>query len=81
MCWRSLTRILQEGVTLSVSDFIVPKPDADEDEPGIHLSRPRIQRWTSEQIERYWFEPHTIIADIIAGQNEKTLEEILNTIP
>jgi hypothetical protein len=43
--------------------------------------RPKRQKWTREQVERYWIPPRSIVLELLRYENEAVLEEIFESVP
>ncbi len=65
---------------LSVDDLMLPSLHASEAGPQYYPFRPRLSRWTKENVERFWVSPRQIVIDAIGAMNDKNLENLLEKV-
>ncbi|UCF98970.1 MAG: hypothetical protein JSV89_05380 [Spirochaetaceae bacterium] len=65
---------------LSIHDFMPPQV-AQEDSSEPYLLRPKMDRWTEEQVKRYWIPLEEIAMDLIRRENDRRIEKLFEDIP
>ena len=66
--------------TLSVQDFFLPEGEkAGASAP--HYLRPRVSRWSDEQVNRYWIPLEEIALDLVGRENNRSIEQLFEEIP
>ena len=65
---------------MGLQDFLLEasRPAA---RPDVYLFRQRQTRWTEEQIRRYWVPPEELILDIVARENDRRIDRLLQEVP
>jgi hypothetical protein len=65
---------------LTVQDFFLPE-SVQPDDAGPYLLRRRLDRWSEEQIRRYWIPLEDIALDLIQRENDRRIEALFEDIP
>ena len=69
---------IQKGLTLN--DFQLQNPD--QDQPAeTYLLREQMERWSDEQVNKFWIPLDEIALDIIIEENDRRIEDIFKDIP
>lgn len=63
---------------VSVGEFLLDEPRIGEDPP--YILRPPTPRWTQQQVERYWVPLKDVILEIISGQSDRRIDELLQGV-
>ena len=69
-----------EQARLGIQDFLLadaPPPV----QPEIFLFRARQARWTEEQLRRFWIPPEKVILEILARENDRRVDRLLQEVP
>lgn len=65
---------------LSVDDFIFPTLPPADSMPDYYPFRPRLHRWSREDVEKYWVSPRQIAIDTIATINDRNMESMFEKV-
>lgn len=68
------------GSALTVQDFLLPESPA-VDGSGPYLLRQRLDRWSEEQVQRYWIPLEDIALDLVVEENDRRIESLFEDIP
>jgi hypothetical protein len=66
--------------SLSLSDFILPEPPSQAKPPAFHHMRQPLQRWSREQIDKYWVPPRDVAAEVLGRINDKGMKELFDSL-
>ena len=66
---------------LTARDFLLYEGVTNETIDRFYLLRERFDRWTDDQINRFWIPPETIVEDLLKQRNDRLIEEILKSVP
>lgn len=64
--------------SVGVADFLLEEPRIGEDPP--YLLRPPTPRWSEAQVERYWVPLKEVVLEIISGQSDRRIDELLRDV-
>lgn len=73
--------ITQMQDSIMVSEFLIPEDYSVENESEWFFYREPLQRWTKDQLERYWVDPRDIGIELLQETNDKLIEELMESIP
>jgi hypothetical protein len=65
---------------LDLHDLIIEPQDSAPTGPAYPF-RPRLQRWSDEQVARYWIPPKDVALEIVSAENDRRIEEMLQNVP
>ena len=68
-------------VDVRVSDLIIPEEFLEGDDPEWFFYRERQNRWTDEQVARYWVDPRIIGLEVLERRNDEIIEELFEHVP
>ena len=66
---------------LRYSELILDADLESDDQAGLFYSRPQMDRWSEEQVRRFWIPPEQIVLEILQRENDLIVEDILADIP
>jgi len=66
---------------LSADDFLLPESPAPARATGYVPFRPRMVRWSPQEVSAYWISPRKIAIDIIASINDQAMQRLLEKVP
>jgi len=66
---------------LSVSDFLLPAAPPADKPAEYYPFRPRLLRWSRENVEKFWVSPRQIATDTISAINDRNLESMFEKVP
>jgi hypothetical protein len=67
--------------SIMVSEFLIPEDYSVDSESDWFFSREPLQRWTRDQIERYWIDPRDIGIELLQETNDTLIEQLMEGIP
>ncbi len=65
---------------LSVDDFLLPSLHPAGVVPDYYPFRPRLQRWSRENVEKFWVSPRQIATDAIGTINDRNMEGMFEKV-
>ncbi len=65
---------------LSVDDFLLPSVHPVDAVPDYYPFRPRLPRWSRENVEKFWVSPRQIATDAIGTINDRNMESIFEKV-
>ena len=65
---------------LTVQDFLLPE-NPDVGGSGPYLLRQRLERWSEQQVQRYWIPLEDIALDLVVKENDRRIESLFEDIP
>ncbi len=66
---------------LSVDDFLLPAAPSADKPAGYYPFRPRLLRWSRENVEKFWVSPRRIATDTIGTINDRNMESMFEKVP
>ena len=69
---------IRKGLTLN--DFQLQNPDQDRPSET-YLLREKMERWSDEQVNKFWIPLDEIALDILMEENDRRIEDIFKDIP
>ncbi len=69
-----------EGL-LSADDFILPAAPPADQPPAYYPFRPRVLKWSKENVEKFWVPPRQIAADTLGTINYRNMESMFEKVP
>lgn len=66
---------------LTLEDFVLPEAPGPVKLPDYYSFRPRIQRWSREQADKFWVSPRQVAIDLIGAVNDRNMEELFRNVP
>ena len=68
------------GGELSVDDFLLPSLHVTASIPDYYPFRPRLERWSRENAERFWVPPRRIAIEKIGAMNDRNVEQMFEKV-
>jgi hypothetical protein len=65
---------------LSTEDFLLPLAPPASQPPDYYPFRPRILRWTRENVDKFWVSPRRIALDAISAVNDRNMESLFEKV-
>jgi hypothetical protein len=65
---------------LSAQDLLLPLPPPAGQPPDYYPFRPRLLRWSRENVDRFWVPPRRIAADAISAANDRNMESLFEKV-
>jgi hypothetical protein len=78
---RGTSLLSKEDLALTVDDFIYPRLEPAREPIRYEPFRPRMAKWSAEQIAKYWIEPRAIALEIVATLNDRGIEQLFEKVP
>lgn len=73
--------VIAAGPRVPVTEFVFPNEHERLMTPAIQPSFERSSRWSAEDVAPFWRSPRTLGIRWIEEKSNKTIEELLETIP
>jgi len=73
--------IAQAKDELSFDDFILPAAPQADKPVEYYPFRPRLPRWTKENMDKFWVSPRQIATDTIGIINDRNMESFFEKVP
>ncbi len=70
----------RRAMEVDLTDLMVPDAFQEIWRTSWYPYRPRMERWTEEQAERFWIEPQEVGIDYLAHKNEMLIQGLLENV-
>ena len=65
---------------LTPEDFDLPPLPRSDQPPDYYFFRPRLSKWSKENVEKFWVPPRQIATDTIETINDKNMESLFEKV-
>jgi len=65
---------------VSIDDFLLPQAPPADKPVEYYPFRPRLPRWSKENVEKFWVSPRRIATDTIAVLNDRNMESMFEKV-
>ncbi len=69
------------ATSLTASDFLIEKPGLLEFDSEYYLIREQYEQWDWTQVQKYWVNIKNILIDILSKENDRKMEDLIDSIP
>ncbi|MFP4363398.1 MAG: hypothetical protein ACLFR1_05970 [Spirochaetia bacterium] len=73
--------IVQHNELPNIVDYQMPKPGIRTEDFQYEFYRAGSDRWTEEQVARFWISPEETVIEILQQESRQVIETILEEVP
>lgn len=70
-----------DDATLEISELLIPEEFVFDTVEKWYLFRKPMDRWTDQQVEKYWIDPKAIAQDLLSRETETFMKAFVERIP
>jgi hypothetical protein len=74
-------KLARQEMEVDLTDLMFPAEFQEIWKTAWYPYRPRMERWTEEQAERFWIEPEEVGIEYLAHKNEMLIQGLLENVP